>query len=195
MRKKLLICLLVSMALASPLAVLKRHRSESVESAEVEISAPFLKAVATMAKKESLEAVVSSGGADLVSRSWEEFKFDLRRIPRISSWEMRGVGRFVVKGNSEDFDGEAEILQKVEVDRSGLVVRSSMVEPCGFLVDHETELVMKNSKGVVLTGSSKIVYERLVPFWMCEEVDRRVAEHNKSRLYAMLRTIKSLLEE
>jgi hypothetical protein len=195
MRKKLLICLLVSIALASPLAVLRRHRSESVESAEVELSTPYLRVVAVLAKKESLEEIVSSGGADLVSRSWEEFKFDLKRIPRISSWEMRGVGRFVVRGNSEDFDGEAEILQRVEVDRSGLVVRSSMVEPCGFVVAHETELSIDNSKRPVLSGRSRIVYERVVPFWMCDEVDRRVAEHNKSHLYAMLRTIKSLVDQ
>ena len=154
-----------------------------------------MRAVAKIAKKESLEAVVSSGGAELVSRSWEEFKFDLKRIPRLSSWELKGVGRFVVKGNSQDFDGKAEMLQRVDMDKYGFRVKSSMVEPSGFVVAHDSELVMKNSKGVVLTGSSKIVYERLVPFWMCEEVDRRVAEHNKSRLYSMLRTIKSLAEE
>jgi hypothetical protein len=63
MRKKILICLLVSAVIASPLAVLKRHRSESSESAEVQLKVPFLRAVAKTAKKESLEAVVSSGGA------------------------------------------------------------------------------------------------------------------------------------
>ncbi len=195
MRKKILICLLVSAVIASPLAVLKRHRSESSESAEAQLRVPFLRAVAKMAKKESLEAVVSSGGAELVSRSWEEFKFDLKRIPRLSSWELKGVGRFVVRGNSQDFDGKAEILQKVDMDKSGFRVKSSMVEPSGFVVAHDAELLVSNSSTPVLSGSSRIVYERIVPFWMCDEVDRRVADHNKSRLYAMLRTIKSLAEE
>lgn len=181
--------------LASPLAILRRHRSESAETAEADISAPYLKVIASLAEKKNLEAVVVSGGAVLVSREWEKFDFDLQRVPRLRSWELRGKGRFVVKGNSEYFREEATIIQFVEIDKSGVVIKGSFEKPAGFVVEHETELKIENSTTPTLRASSKIVYERVIPFWMCSGVDARVAEHNKSQLYAMIRMIRHISEQ
>lgn len=195
MAKKVIVLFFVLAVLASPLAVLRRHRSESAETAEANISAPYLRVIASLAEKRNLEAVVASGGAVLVSREWEKFDFDLQRVPRLRSWELRGRGRFVVKGDSQEFHGEATMVQAVDIDRSGVVIKGSLERPVGFVVEHETDMEIANSTSPVLKARSRIVYERLVPFWMCSEVDARVAEYNKSHLYAVVRTIKCLAEE
>lgn len=194
LKKSITILVLVSV-LVVPFLTLKRHRSESVESAELELSVPYIRATMGLGKKESLERIVASGGAELVSREWEEFDFGLRKPPRLYSWELKGRGRFIVKGHSSEFKGEATMIQRVEIDREGVSVHASMENRSGFVSEYETDLSVTNSKRPLVRVKSRIVYERIVPFWMCDDIDRKVIEYNKSRLESMVESVRSATEK
>lgn len=194
MTKRLAIFIFVSLVIISPLFLLKLHRSESVESAQLTVDVPYLRVVSSLGKKSSLESMVSSGGGELLDRRWDEFVFDLGRVPRLSSWEMKGSGHFSLLVDSEDFTGRMDLEQHALADRSGVSVESKMLGSCGFVKGYETNLKVSNAKPVVVEASSRIVYERLVPFWMCDAVDERVSEYNKKRLYALVRTIRCIVE-
>lgn len=194
MTKKIAIFVAVSLVILSPLFLLKSHRCESVEKAQLTVEVPYLRAVSALGKKSSLESMVSSGGGELLERRWDEFAFDLGRVPRLSSWEMKGSGHFALLVKSDEFTGRMDMVQKVLADRSGVIVESKMSGSCGFVKEYETDIRISNSKPVMVEASSRIVYERLVPFWMCGSVDERVEEYNKKRLYELVRTIRCIVE-
>jgi hypothetical protein len=194
MVKKLIVYCSALFFVASPALILKKHRSESVETAEIRLSVPYIRAVSALSKKENLESFVSSGGARLVSREWDEFKFDLKRVPKISTWELKGTGRFVVRGSSKDFKGEATMLQRVEINKEGINISGSMQERSGFVVEYRTDLGISNQKTPILKARNELVYERIIPFWMCSEMDRMVSEYNRSRLDSLISVMVSAME-
>lgn len=175
--------------------ILKRHSSESVEVSEIEVSVPYLRVVSSLSKKESLEKIVASGGGVLVSSEWEEFKFDLKRIPRISSWQVRAKGKLVVRSQSEDFSGQISIIQDVKGDKQGIFAHSYMDGQSGFLKVFSSEINVIKGDNTIIKVKTRIVYERVIPFWMCDEVDNLVKEHNKSRLDSTMSVIKYLIYE
>jgi hypothetical protein len=194
MRRKILLFLFVSLLIASPLLALRRHRCESVEIAEIVVDSPYPRVVMELSKKSSLESIVASGGGKILERSWDEVTMDLKRVPRLSSWEVKLRGKFRVEVSSEDFSGKTTVGQEMTAKRSGIKVESITLEPCGFVSAHETSLTVSNSQPSRVSATNRIVYERIVPFWMCKEVDRRVVEYNKSRLDSMMTAIRSILD-
>jgi len=194
MRRKILLFLFVSLLIASPLLALRKHRCESVESAEIAVETPYPRVVMEISKKSSLESIVASGGGKILERNWDEVAVDFKRVPRLHSWEVKLQGKFRVEVSSEDFSGKTTIGQEMTADRSGVLVENKALGPCGFVSAYETNVVVSNSKPSKVSATNRIVYERVVPFWMCKEVDRRVAEYNKSRLESMMAAMKSILD-
>ena len=193
-RASIIVPLVASLLIMGAMACVRGHRSESFEVVEVPLSSPYLKVVAAMGKKASFEAVLESGGSKLVERNWDEFKFDLREMPRLSSWEMKGRGKFKVRSSINEFSGEMAIEQTMRADRSGVVVESKLSSPCGFVKQHDTVTIIKNSRPTILRIENKFVYERVVPFWMTNEMDSRVAARNRSKVEAMASVIRSIAE-
>lgn len=193
-RAAVIVPLLASLLIMGAMACVRNHRSESFEVVEVPLSNPYLKVVASMGKKASFEAVLESGGAKLVERNWDEFKFDLREMPRLSSWEMKGRGKFKVRSTVSEFSGEMAIEQTMRADRIGVVVESKLSSPCGCVKQHDTVTIIKNSRPTILRIENKFVYERAVPFWMADEMDSRVAARNRSKVEAMASVIRSIAE-
>lgn len=185
--------ILACLVLVAFLSCLRLHRSESVESVEVALPQPYLQVLAALGRKSSFESIVAAGGGALVGRSWDEFKFDLGRVPRLSSWEVRGRGRFRVRSQSGDFAGEMELIQDVEADRQGIRVASLLCKPCGFVKQYETMTCITNKDPVAFGVESRIVYERRIPFWMTGDVDRMVREHNRQKVEAVAGVVKSLV--
>jgi len=193
-RLKLIIPVVVSALIIALLFSAKVHRTESVETVEMELASPYLKALASMGQKSSFESILSAGGTKLVERVWDEFKFDLKRAPRLSSWEMHGSGRFKVRSENDDFSGEMEILQTVDADREGIWVSSNLSKANRCVVEYETKTFISNSKPSVVRIENRIVYKRLIPFWMAKEVDSKVREHNKKKLDAIAHAIKKIVD-
>lgn len=194
MRRKIILFLVVSLLIASPLLALKRHRCESVVSSEITVDEPYSRVVMELSKKSSMESIVSSGGGKILEKSWDEVTVDLKRVPRLHSWEVKLSGKFRVEVSSDDFSGKTTVGQEMTADRSGIEVESKTLEPCGFVSSHETSLKISNTQPSKVSATNRIVYERIVPFWMCAEVDKRVAEYNKSRLDSMMAAIESILD-
>lgn len=194
MRLRIVVPLLASAVIVAALCCLRRHRSESVECVEASLSRPYPRVLLALGQKSSFESILSSGGATLVSKEWDDFKVDLRTVPRLSSWEIRGQGRFRVRSESGDFSGEMELTQSVDADRSGIRVLSELPEPSGFVRVCSTETSISNSDPVTIRVEGRIVYERTVPFWACVDVDERVRNHNRRRLEAMVGVIKQIVD-
>lgn len=195
MRKAaIIIPAIASVAILAAALCMKSHRSQSVRTAEVQLPAPYVRVIAAMGKKSSFEKILESGGTSLVERKWDEFKVDFSEVPRLSSWEMIGSGRFKVLSSSKEFPGVMEVKQNVKADRRGLMVDSRMASPCGFIRDHETTVSISNSHPPVLRVENKIVYERSVPFWMAERMDFMVDDHNRRRVESMVEVIKSIVK-
>ena len=186
--------LVASILIVGAIFCTKNHRSESSRVVEVSLDAPYLRAVATVGKKASFERILESGGAKLIERTWDDFKFDLREMPRLASWEMRGKGRFRVVSESKEFPGEMEIDQEIRADRKGVLVDSRLSHPCGFVKEYGTTTSIRNSHPPILRIENKIVYQRSIPFWMAKDVDAKVDAHNEQKIQAMIRTIKSIVE-
>jgi hypothetical protein len=188
-----LVPLVASVLIAGAIFCTKNHRSESSRVVEVSLDAPYLRVVAAMGKKSSFEKILESGGARLVERTWDDFKFDLREMPRLASWEMRGKGRFRVVSESKEFPGEMELDQEMRADRKGVLVDSSLSRPCGFVKEYETTTSIRNSHPPVLRIENKIVYQRSIPFWMAKDVDARVDAYNDQKVQAIIGAIRSIV--
>jgi hypothetical protein len=194
MRLKIIVPALASVVLVGFLLSLRLHRSESCEAVEVSLSEPYLRALASLGRKSSFESIVAAGGGSLVERSWDEFKFDLGRVPRLSTWEVRGHGKFKVRSQARDFSGEMELMQDVEADKHGIEVSSRLARPCGFVKAYETKTSIRNETPVAFRVENRIVYERLIPFWMADDVDNLVRDHNKKKVEAVAEVIRSIVE-
>lgn len=191
-----IIVFLVFLSFVVLLLSAKKHRTESVEDISgVKLSSSYIKVVSSMAKKESFERLTSASGGLLVSRKWDEFNFDLGGSFRISGWELKGRGEFVVASNSKDFNGEMRLIQRVELDRKGLRSLLKSAEPSGHIISHDTELEILNSKPPILNIKTKIVYERIIPFWMCDQVDKKVSDYNKNHIASIVKEVKLIVED
>ena len=107
---------------------------------------------------------------------------------------MKGRGKFKVRSSINEFSVEMAIEQTMRADRSGVVVESKLSSPCGFVKQHDTVTIIKNSRPTILRIENKFVYERVVPFWMTNEMDSRVAARNRSKVEAMASVIRSIAE-
>lgn len=194
MRLRLAIPVAVSLIIVGLICCVRTHRTESVECAEATLQAPYLRAVVLLGNKKVLEGVISAGGGELVEREWDEFAFDFAGKPRLSKWEIQAHGRFKVSSSTDEFKGEMTLVQTVAADREGFAAHSEMAKPEGFVKACETLVSVTGSKTTTLKVSSRIVYERLVPFWMAGDVDSRVSSYNKRRAGAMLEVMKSAVE-
>lgn len=195
MRLRFVIPIVVSLVIVALICCVRRHRTESVECAEATTQASYLRAVASLGDKKVLEGVISAGGGELVEREWDEFAFDFGAHPKLSNWEISGHGRFKVRSSTDEFKGDMTLVQTVAADREGFTARSEMAKPEAFVKACETSVSVTGSKTTTLKVSSRIVYERFVPFWMAGEVDSRVASYNKKRVGAMLEVMRSAVED
>lgn len=191
----IIIPIIASVAIIASVLCVKTHRSESSRFEEATLETPYLKVVAAIGKKSSFERILESGDARLEERTWDNFKFDLKSMPRLSSWEMLGKGHFKVLSLSKDFPGSMGVEQDIRADRGGITVDSKIKRPCGFIKEYETKMSISNSRPPVLRIENRIVYERPVPFWMAEKMDSMVDEHNKRRVDSMVEAIRSILRE
>lgn len=194
MRLRLLLPILVSAVVLSLAFSVRRHRVESEESAEARLGSSYIKSIAALADKKTMESILEADGAELLEREWEEFHFDLRKIPRLSSWELSGRGKFRVRSSGKNFSGEMSMVQEVHADKSGLKASSRLTKPAGFVRKHETITSITAGSPPVLRVESRIVYERLVPFWMAEDLDSRVREYNKGRVESIVSVVESLAD-
>jgi len=194
MLKKIALVSLLSLVVASPFVILKTHRSESVDSVDISLPGPYLRTLMSLGKKSSLESMLESEGGTLMEKHWESFDFDLGKARRLYAWELQGRGRFTVRVSSADFKGDMQMEQKVHADRSGITVDSRLLEPSGFVKENETGVSISNSGVVGVKIRCRTVYQRIVPFWMCDEVDRRVAANNSARAKRMADQIRSIVE-
>jgi len=193
MVKKYIFLFFILLVVLISFFVFKKHSVESFETVCLELDVPYFRIVSLLSKKESFESIVASGGGKLLDREWKEFKFNLKRIPRISTWEMRGNGEFKVLSDGEAFKGEMLISQKIEMNKNKLWTKSSMTKACGHIVSHETETTINNSDPSILTINNKIVYSRWIPFWYESEVNRRVNEYNKKHIESIKNAIIKIL--
>lgn len=194
MQFRIVLPVVACLILVGILSCLRVHRSESLESAEVVLPQPYLQVLAALGKKSSFESIVSAGGGALVERSWDEFKFELGKRPRLSSWGVHGRGHFRVRSQSGEFSGEMDLIQDVEADRQGIRVSSQLSRPCGFVKQYETKTSVTNGNSVVFSVENRMVYERRIPFWMAGEVDRKVKEHNRQKVEAVVEVVRSIVE-
>jgi hypothetical protein len=59
---------------------------------------------------------------------------------------------------------------------------------------YETKTSITNGSAVVFRVENRMVYERRVPLWMADELDRKVKEHNRQKVDAVVEVVRSIVE-
>lgn len=195
MRLKLVISAIALCIVVAMLFCLKTHKTDSIERLEVTLDVPYMKAVRAFEQKSVLEEIVAAGGGELLEQTWDKFDLSFAGRPRSYKWELNASGRFKVRYASDDFSGDMEVLQVVHASRDGTTVHSKLARPEKFIKAHETSTFMNGNRNTVLRVENRIVYERLIPFWMEDELDARVAEYNKKLVRVNLDILKSAIQK
>jgi hypothetical protein len=173
----------------------ENHTWKSLQSGEYTLDCDFSKVRNIMVRADALEAVVAQEHGVILKKEWKSLIVSGERPLRFGL-DFDGQFDFSVsKKDSEIGQIVLRFSQTIHITRNKIESITQLIEPVGYIKDICTKMEMKpQNEKTHVNNSSFIEYERKVPKYMIESIQKKLDESNKRSLINNERAITDLIK-